>query len=95
MRFVIIGSARTGPTYLVGRLNRRKDVFCHQDVFHQAKPFRRVPKGSRPSHSESELTVLRQISQMSPQHYGSWEEVIRPPYCSIRGCRKYLSYSLS
>jgi LPS sulfotransferase NodH len=59
MRFVIIASARTGSTFLVSRLNRARDVFCHQEVFHRHRPLLRIPAGAQLPYTEAELTDLR------------------------------------
>lgn len=52
-RFVILASARTGSTHLVGLLNRRGVILCNGEVFHKNRVYiRRADKNSTEAQAE-------------------------------------------
>ena len=62
MRFVIIGSPRTGSSYLTQRLRRQTDILCHGEVFHQRHVWVYWPKRDLTDAVRAELDELRRTN---------------------------------
>jgi len=59
MRFVVIGSPRTGSSYLTQKLRRQADILCHGEVFHQRHVWVYWPKRDLTDAVRDELAELR------------------------------------
>lgn len=60
MRFVVIGSPRTGSSHLVHLLGSHPDILCNGNVFHPQSVFVFRPKEALTAQAKSELLQLRE-----------------------------------